>query len=102
MALGSLPLVWLAYDFLCKKSGLTGDQLLVALFVFSAVLGVLLTHVFAGRAAYLLLGANLATLMAANIAHAIGAGAKAAAGVAARRTTGRSGRRQIRRDARPA
>ena len=71
VAIGALPVVWLAYDFLCKKSGLIGDWLLVALFVFSAVLGLLLTHVFAGRAAYLLLGANLATLMTANIAHAI-------------------------------
>ena len=71
VAIGSLPVVWLAYDSLCKKSGLVGDRLLVALFVFSAVLGLLLTHVFAGRAAYLLLGANLATLMTANIAHAI-------------------------------
>jgi uncharacterized membrane protein len=71
VAIGSLPLVWLAYDYLCKKSGLAGDALVGALFVFSAVLGLALTHIFAGRAAYLLLGANLATLMAANIAHAI-------------------------------
>jgi uncharacterized membrane protein len=71
VALGALPVVWLAYDFLCKKSGLTGDALLWALFVFSALLGLALSHLFAGRAAWLLLGALLATLMAANIAHAI-------------------------------
>ncbi len=70
-ALGLLPVVWLAYDFLCKKSGLTGDALLVALFVFAAAVGFLLTHIFAGRAAYPLLGALLATIMTANIAHVI-------------------------------
>ena len=54
-----------------RKAAWPAIALLVALFVFSAALGLLLTHVFAGRAAYLLLGANLATLMTANIAHAI-------------------------------
>jgi uncharacterized membrane protein len=69
VALGLLPAVWLAYDVLCKKSGLAGDSLLVALFVFAAALGFLLTELFAGRAAYPLLGALLATIMTANIAH---------------------------------
>ncbi len=63
--------VWLAYDLLCKRSGLKGDALLGALYAFAAALGFLLTHLFAGRAAWPLLGANLATLMTANIAHAI-------------------------------
>lgn len=66
-----LPAVWLAYDLLCNKSGLAGDALLGALFVFAAALAFLLTHLFAGRAAWPLLGANLATVMTANIAHAI-------------------------------
>src|SRR5271166_280960 len=35
VALGLLPLVWLAYDLLCKKSGLSGDALLIALYGFS-------------------------------------------------------------------
>ncbi len=71
MALGLLPVVWLAYDFMCKKSWLRGDGLLVALFIFAAASGFLLTHIFAGRAAYPLLGALLATIMTANIAHVI-------------------------------
>lgn len=71
VVLGSLPLVWLAYDLLCQKSGLGGDRLLLALYAFSAALGLLLTALFAGRAAYPLLGAILATLMTANIAHVI-------------------------------
>jgi uncharacterized membrane protein len=71
VAFALLPLAWLAYDLLCKKSGLGGDRLLVALYVFAAALGFLLTALFAGRAALPLLGAILATLMTANIAHVI-------------------------------
>ncbi|MGO8737479.1 urate hydroxylase PuuD [Rhodoblastus sp.] len=68
-----LPLAvsWLAYDFLCKKGGLCGDALLWALFIFCAFLALILTHVFAGRGAYPLIGAHLATIMTANIAHII-------------------------------
>jgi uncharacterized membrane protein len=66
-----LPLTWLAYDWLCRKSGLSGDALLVALFLFSAALALALAHVFAGRAAYVLIGAHLGTLMVANIAHVV-------------------------------
>lgn len=70
-ALIPLALSWLAYDALCKRSGLTGDALLAALFMFAAVLALALTHVFAGRAAYLLIGAHFGTIMTANIAHVI-------------------------------
>lgn len=66
-----LALSWLAYDLLCRKSGLCGDSLLWGLFIFCAFLALILTHVFAGRAAYPLIGAHLATIMAANIAHVI-------------------------------
>jgi uncharacterized membrane protein len=71
VSLAMLPLVWLAYDFLCKKSGLAGDALLWGLFGFCAALAIALALLFAGRAAFPLIGANLATLMAGNIAHAI-------------------------------
>jgi uncharacterized membrane protein len=70
-ALLPLALSWLAYDALCKRSGLGGDALLAALFLFAAALALALTHVFYGRAAYLLIGAHLGTIMVANIAHAI-------------------------------
>jgi uncharacterized membrane protein len=70
-ALIPLALTWLAYDSLCKKSGLSGDALLVALFLFSALLALALTHIFAGRGAYVLIGAHLGTLMVANIAHVV-------------------------------
>ena len=73
VAAAILPLAvsWLAYDFLCRKGGLCGDALLWALFIFCAFLALILTHVFAGRAAYPLIGAHLATIMTANIAHII-------------------------------
>ncbi len=66
-----LALSWLAYDLLCRKSGLCGDALLWGLFIFCGFLALILTHVFAGRAAYPLIGAHLATIMTANIAHII-------------------------------
>jgi uncharacterized membrane protein len=50
---------------------LSGDSLLWALFGFSALLALLLTHVFAGRGAYPLIGAHFATIMTANIAHVV-------------------------------
>jgi uncharacterized membrane protein len=73
VAAAILPLAasWLAYDLLCRKSGLCGDALLWGLFIFCAFLALILTHVFAGRAAYPLIGAHLATIMTANIAHTI-------------------------------
>lgn len=70
-ALIPLALTWLAYDTLCKKGGLSGDALLIALFLFSALIALALTQVFAGRAAYVLIGAHLGTLMVANIAHVV-------------------------------
>jgi uncharacterized membrane protein len=71
LVIALLPLLWLAYDFLCRRSGLQGDALLGALLVFAAALSFALVDVFVGRAAWTLLGAYLATLMAGNIAHAI-------------------------------
>src|SRR6266581_369703 len=45
-ALLPLALTWLAYDALCKRSGLSGDSLLAALYLFTALLAIALTHVF--------------------------------------------------------
>jgi uncharacterized membrane protein len=70
-AIVPLALSWLAYDALCKRSGLSGDALLWALFFFCAALALILTRVFPGRAAYPLIGAHFATIMTANIAHII-------------------------------
>lgn len=68
-----LPLIlsWLGYDVLCRRGGLAGDRLLIACFVYFAAIGLVLTQVFAGRGAFLLLGAHIATTMTANIAHVV-------------------------------
>lgn len=69
-ALAFLVLFWLAYDTLCRTLGQTknGDAKVgaaVALLV--AVAALLATSLFAGRAAFLLVGAMIATAMSANV-----------------------------------
>ena len=66
-ALGFLLAGWIVYDSLCRLLG-TNDRVLgvcVGLFVIAAAY--LACHVFAGRAAYLIVGAMLATIMSANV-----------------------------------
>ena len=69
-ALGFLVVFWLAYDTICRIWGQRpgGDRIvgaLVALLV--AVAAWMACHWFAGRAAFLLMGAMLATSMSANV-----------------------------------
>jgi len=69
-ALGFLVVFWLAYDGICRALGQrkNGDAIvgaLVALLVLVAAW--LACHWFAGRAAFLLMGAMLATSMSANV-----------------------------------
>ncbi len=70
VALGFLVVFWLAYDALCRIFGQRagGDRIvgaLVALLVCAAAW--LACHWFAGRAAFLLVGAMIATSMSANV-----------------------------------
>ena len=70
VALGFLVVFWLAYDALCRVFGERegGDRIvgvLVALLVCAAAW--LACHWFAGRAAFLLVGAMIATSMSANV-----------------------------------
>jgi len=70
VALGFLVVFWLAYDGICRTFGQrqNGDAIvgaLVALLV--GVAAFLACHWFAGRAAFLLMGAMLATSMSANV-----------------------------------
>ena len=70
VALGFLVVFWLAYDGLCRIFGQRegGDRIvgvLVALLVCAAAW--LACHWFAGRAAFLLVGAMIATSMSANV-----------------------------------
>jgi uncharacterized membrane protein len=66
-ALGFLAAGWIVYDTLCRLLG-NKDRLLgviVGLYVVTAAW--LACHIFAGRAAYLIVGAMLATIMSANV-----------------------------------
>ncbi|MBC7621221.1 MAG: urate hydroxylase PuuD [Candidatus Saccharibacteria bacterium] len=70
VALGFLAVFWLAYDAVCRIFGNrpNGDTIvgvLVALLV--ALAAYLACHWFAGRAAFLLVGAMVATAMSANV-----------------------------------
>ncbi len=70
VALGFLVVFWLAYDGICRLFGQrkNGDAIvgaLVALLV--CVAAFLACHWFAGRAAFLLVGAMIATSMSANV-----------------------------------
>lgn len=71
-ALGFLAVFWLVYDLICHLLGRRrhGDLivgiLVAAVVVFAAWLA---TQLFAGRAAFLLVGAMMATAMSANVAH---------------------------------
>ncbi|MDZ7938532.1 MAG: urate hydroxylase PuuD [Rhodoferax sp.] len=72
VALAFLVVFWLAYDVVCRIFGQrkNGDAIvgaLVALLV--GIAAWLACHWFAGRAAFLLVGAMIATAMAANVAH---------------------------------
>ena len=64
----AFPIVgWILYDLLCRAVGFR-DVLLGALVSLLVVAGAYLaTHLFAGRAAFLIVGATLATIMSANV-----------------------------------
>ena len=70
VALAFLVGFWLIYDLLCRTIGAReGGDKWVGLLVFLVVVGAswLATHVFAGRAAFLLVGAMIGTAMSANV-----------------------------------
>ena len=66
-ALAFLAAGWLVYDALCRLFGKRDRllSLLVALYVAAAAW--LACHLFAGRAAFLIIGAMIATIMSANV-----------------------------------
>ncbi len=67
LAIGFLLLGWLVYDALCRAVGLRERALGVAMTLFVLALCYAATHVFAARAAFLMVGAVLATIMSANV-----------------------------------
>ena len=69
-ALGFLAAFWLIYDLICRAFGerTRGDLIVGTLvFIFVVFASWLACHLFAGRAAFLLVGAMLATTMSANV-----------------------------------
>jgi uncharacterized membrane protein len=67
-----LVVFWLLYDLICRLFGQrkNGDAIVGALVLVLVCVGSWLAcHWFAGRAAFLLMGAMLATTMSANVAH---------------------------------
>jgi uncharacterized membrane protein len=72
VALAFLVVFWVAYDAICRIFGQRekGDAIVGALVtVLVGVAAYLACHWFAGRAAFLLVGAMIATSMSANVAH---------------------------------
>jgi uncharacterized membrane protein len=69
-ALGFLAVFWLAYDTICRAFGkLKNGDLIVGSLVFAVIVAAawLACQLFAGRAAFLLVGAMIATAMSANV-----------------------------------
>jgi uncharacterized membrane protein len=69
-SLGFLVLGWVFYDLICRLFGdrENGDRIVGILVVVYVVAAIWIAcHVFAGRAAFLLSGAMLATIMSANV-----------------------------------
>jgi uncharacterized membrane protein len=59
---------WIFYDQLCKRAGLDHEALVaVVMIAFFALVAWGLSHVFAGRAMYLQVGAMMGTIMAWNV-----------------------------------
>lgn len=68
ISLASLGLGWLAYDFLCKsRLGRDDLRLMAALYAILVAVAWGYAQAFAGRAAFLHLGALTATIMSANV-----------------------------------
>ncbi|MFT3720035.1 urate hydroxylase PuuD [Pseudorhodoferax sp.] len=70
VALAFLVVFWMVYDAICQLFGRrkNGDAIVGALvFLFACFAAWLACHWFAGRAAFLLMGAMLATTMSANV-----------------------------------
>ncbi|MDB5837027.1 MAG: hypothetical protein JWR14_6857 [Caballeronia sp.] len=66
-ALGFLLAGWIVYDSLCRLLGNRDGLLGICVGAYVIIAAWLACHVFAGRAAYLITGAMLATIMSANV-----------------------------------
>jgi len=74
VALAFLVVGWLVYDAICRVFGRNRDgsiggdtRVLALIFVYIAAASWLACHLFAGRAAFVLMGAMIGTIMSANV-----------------------------------
>lgn len=67
LAIGFLVIGWLVYDAACRLIGFRDRVLGVVVGLFVLALAIAATQLFSGRAAFLLVGATLATIMSANV-----------------------------------
>lgn len=67
LAIAFLIVAWIFYDLLCRLVGFRDQLLGVLVGVLVLALSFAATHLFAGRAAFLLVGAAMATIMSANV-----------------------------------
>lgn len=67
LAIGFLVFGWLVYDVMCRLIGFRDRVLGIAVGALVLALTIAATHLFAGRAAFLIVGAALATIMSANV-----------------------------------
>jgi uncharacterized membrane protein len=58
---------WFTYDTMCHRLGSSETRLAMAVGCYVLLTAYLATHIFAGRAAFLIEGATLATIMSANV-----------------------------------
>lgn len=66
-ALGFLMAGWIVYDSLCRLLGAKDTVLGICVGLYVLAAAWLACHIFSGRAAYLIVGAMLATIMSANV-----------------------------------
>jgi len=67
LAIGFLIVGWIAYDLLCRVVGFRDQRLSILVGLLVLIISYAATHLFAGRAAFLLVGAVMATIMSANV-----------------------------------
>lgn len=67
VAVAFLVVGWLVYDNLCKLVGFHDDVLGILVGFQALIIAFATTHLFAGRAAFLITGATMATIMSANV-----------------------------------
>ncbi len=86
-AIALLLVGWIGYDLLCRAVGFRDGVLGVLVALLVSALALVATQLFAGRAAFLLTGAVLATIMSANVLFVIIPGQKRMVAALARGAT---------------